>query len=190
MICSIEGCDRPIRSRGWCNSHYLRWYKTGDPEKTRPGRWDGYVRPGCGIDGCDKPAHARGLCTVHGPRMRRHGNPEAGRRFVATGSDASRFASMAERGDAGSCWLWTAGRTTGGYGEFQVGGRTVYAHRWAYEHAHGPIPDGLTVDHVCHNADPACLGGVCDHRRCVNPAHLEAVTLAENCRRGRERVRL
>lgn len=31
MICSIEGCTRPHRARGWCNQHYQRWYKWGDP---------------------------------------------------------------------------------------------------------------------------------------------------------------
>jgi hypothetical protein len=30
--CAIEGCDRPVRSRGWCNRHYQRWYLHGDPE--------------------------------------------------------------------------------------------------------------------------------------------------------------
>lgn len=31
-ICSIEGCNKPILSRGWCNKHYIRWRKYGDPE--------------------------------------------------------------------------------------------------------------------------------------------------------------
>lgn len=29
--CSIDGCDRPVLARGWCNRHYLRWRNHGDP---------------------------------------------------------------------------------------------------------------------------------------------------------------
>lgn len=46
------------------------------------------------------------------------------------------------------------------------------AHRVAYELVVGPIPDGLQLDHLCKV------------RKCVNPAHLEAVTCGENIRRG------
>jgi hypothetical protein len=76
------------------------------------------------------------------------------------------------------CWPWTGSLTPDGYG-------INVAHRKAYELAHGPISDGLVVDHTCHN-DTDCPGGYeCPHRRCQNPAHLEAVSRGENVRRGR-----
>ena len=60
------------------------------------------------------------------------------------------------------------------------------SHRVAYELSNGPIPDGAQVDHTCHNADVSCGGGVnCPHRRCCNPAHLEAVPGTTNRSRGR-----
>lgn len=72
------------------------------------------------------------------------------------------------------CWEWTGSRMRGKYnhGQFSVNGRTVLAHRFAYETLVGPIPEGLKLDHLCRN--PCC----------VNPAHLEPVTLLENLRRG------
>jgi hypothetical protein len=85
------------------------------------------------------------------------------------------------------CWPWRGNRGSTGHGQMRdAEGRIVKAHRIAYELLVGPIPDGLSIDHLCHNADLSCnLGDACPHRGCVNPAHLEAVPIAVNIRRGR-----
>lgn len=99
-------------------------------------------------------------------------------------NDETRFWLKVER--SAGCWLWTATIHRSGYGIFRANGRQVYAHRFAYALHFGSVPDGLEVDHVCHNEDDSCQGGSeCLHRRCVNPAHLEAVTHRENGRRGK-----
>jgi hypothetical protein len=70
-----------------------------------------------------------------------------------------------------TCWLWK-GKKDYGYGRVGMKGTHHRAHRLIYESLKGPIPDGLVLDHLCRN------------RSCVNPAHLEPVTVQENCKRG------
>lgn len=84
----------------------------------------------------------------------------------------------------GGCIVWTASLHTAGYGQIQVNGKVRRAHRVAYELLVGPIPVGMHLDHECHNRDATCPGGLCVHRRCINPHHLEPVTNRENQRRS------
>lgn len=99
---------------------------------------------------------------------------------------------MARTNKTSGCWEWTGTRTQDGYGNFAVYGIRGYgkksmrlAHRLMYAELVQPIPDGMTLDHLCHNADSSCPGGsACRHRRCVNPAHLEPVPHVVNVLRG------
>jgi len=72
----------------------------------------------------------------------------------------------------GECKLWLGAKDRDGYGHRRIGGKLAIVHRKAYEDAYGPIPDGLEIDHLC------------SVRNCYEPTHLEAVTHAENVRRG------
>lgn len=95
------------------------------------------------------------------------------------------FDAKVQRGRPDECWLWTGRRDRNGYGRMSVpGGRSSEpTHRYVYVRDIGPIPAGYQIDHTCHNYS-GCAGGQCDHRRCVNPAHLEAVPQAVNLRRS------
>ena len=66
------------------------------------------------------------------------------------------------------CWQWKGSLTYDGYGSFGGTG----SHRYVYELLVGPIPTGLTIDHLCRNT------------WCCNPDHMEPVTRAENTRRA------
>ena len=81
------------------------------------------------------------------------------------------------------CWTWNGCVGSKGYGSIALNGKSVLVHRLAYELLVGPIPDGLQIDHRCHNDDRSCSGGKCDHRICWRPDHLEAVAGKENVRR-------
>lgn len=81
-----------------------------------------------------------------------------------------RFTSKIQK--TGTCWLWKGTRLKDGYGQFWASGKHVYAHRFSYEMHVGPILPGVCLDHICRV------------RNCVNPEHLEPVTIQENIRRG------
>lgn len=124
----------------------------------------------CSFSGCGRRVRARGLCASHYERQR------MGRPLVPLQEIAPRGATLRQVLDlhsdkSGECWLWTGclGGTSG-YGDLRDprSGRTVRAHRAAYEMEHGPIPEGYEVDHICHV------------RTCVRPDHLQLVTRKQN----------
>lgn len=100
-------------------------------------------------------------------------------RYQMTGPQLRRFLYRIDRNgptpeyapDLDGCWLWTAAKTSAGYGE-TWNGSVIYAHRAAYEHWVEEIGVGMTIDHLCRV------------RHCVNPSHLEAVSQRTNILRS------
>jgi hypothetical protein len=112
----------------------------------------------CTVDGCGNAFSCKGYCNKHYLRFKKYGTPEPGKPTFE-----ERFWAKVEKTE--SCWNWTAGTFATGYGSFDSHKR---AHRVAYELLVGEIPDGMVLDHVCHN------------RRCVNPGHLRVATVKQN----------
>lgn len=147
-----------------CNRHYLRWRRHGDPLVVVHRRYGPDDK--CETEGCSRAPFAKGACRSHYEAARRVCQPVPTRE--------QRFWEKVDKTE--TCWLWTGTKTTlvadRGYGLFRVDGRQTTAHRFAYELAKGPIPDGLELDHLCRV------------RQCVRPSHLEPVTHYVNMMRG------
>lgn len=91
---------------------------------------------------------------------------------------AERVLRRIVKDEVSNCWLFHHALNSRGYPTVAVGRSSRLAHRVVFEALRGPIPAGLTLDHRCR------------HRICVNPAHLDPMTVQENIQRGVEYRRL
>ncbi len=140
-------------------SEYREWWS-----EQRPGIPFGYCWCGCGEPTTRSPYTDRPRRYFKNEPFRyvsghqRRGHPTAH--------------TVEDRGHDTPCWVWQRAKNENGYGTTKVGRRTVKAHRLYYELHIGPIPEGMSLDHLCRNV------------ACVRPSHLEPVSHAENVRRG------
>ena len=119
---------------------------------------------------CGRPAITRDLCKAHYTHLWRSGEFQPLNR-----APHARWAGLVRW--TPTCWLWTGKIGSDGYGRFsitQAGNQRLdtVAHRFGYQIHRGSIPEGLVLDHLCRV------------RHCVNPWHLEIVTIRENVLRG------
>ena len=119
----------------------------------------------CSIDGCERVHYGRGWCQKHYQRWRANGDSLVARQYM---DPEEAFVAYARR--QGACLVWTGSIHHTGYGSLRVDGRSVQAHRYAWERVHGPIPDGMVIDHTCWN------------KACVNVDHLRLASYLENGR--------
>lgn len=127
----------------------------------------------CSETDCEKPVQTRkvGLCAMHYQRLRRYGNPAGSAKATkAARSMLERIGELVQVQDNG-CWLWQGPIGAKGYGRSNLRGKQESAHRMVYEELVGPIPGDDSLDHICRV------------KSCVNPQHLQPVSLAENLRR-------
>lgn len=117
----------------------------------------------CSVSGCERDVYVRALCSTHYHRAKSRGE-------IRRRTPEERFFAKVEK--TATCWNWTAHLNEDGYSKFRMGDKHKFGHRVSYEWFVGPIPEGLTIDHLCRN------------RKCVNPEHLEAVTHKVNVLRG------
>lgn len=151
---------------------------------------------------CDalKRIIARGLCGACYQHAKRAGTLDQFRRARKSPTEALTEAKANETAEG--CWPWPLVQASTGYPQPVIGadGRGHKAYVVVYEDQFGPVPEGLTLDHLCHTRSTTCAGGPsCLHRRCVRPDHLELATALEQaqrrvnvtssaCSRGHERT--
>lgn len=121
----------------------------------------------CTVQDCQRPYKARGWCHTHYEAERRNGRIAVAERLPTW----ERFCANVDF--FGDCWQYDPRKISPvGYGIFSVNRQQIGAHRYIWETLVGKIPENMQIDHMCRN------------RGCVNPDHMEVVTLAENVLRG------
>jgi len=138
-----------VRRTGRLVRHSVAWGSV-DISKQRP------ICPGSG-EMATEPIRSEDR---HGNQITKNGRPKFDKRFWSKVKKTE------------GCWEWLSRINRDGYGAFRVNKQVRSAHRVAYELLIGPIPEELTLDHLCRN------------RACVNPSHLEPVSRGDNIRRG------
>lgn len=167
--CSIDGCIKKINTfkSGYCIMHEKRWRRHGDP--LGGGTFRHPAKPQCIVDGCESKVKSAGYCSKHVHRVNKYGTTEPD--FTARG-DLKRFALGAATLNTDECIIWPyLGSVAHGYGQLFLNGRTVKAHRFVCEIAHGKCPSDKR--HAAHS---------CGVRLCVNPKHLRWATPKENAK--------
>lgn len=163
--CSVEGCQRPHKGRGYCRLHLRRLRENGDPLKATK---DKPFKP-CTIEGCDGKHFAHGWCRKHYLRWWSNGSTEtkSGR---ASKGDLPKFLQDNAAHDGDDCLLWPfKTRHHGGYGGIRFRGVATPASRAMCILAHGEPP---TPEHEAAHG--------CGNPLCVNPKHLRWATAKEN----------
>lgn len=128
--------------------HYQRFLATGTTDKKS-------LPEVCSVDGCGGKVKAKGLCLIHYTRFLRHGTTETS---IVVNDDKARFLKNSKISESG-CWVWQKG-TKNGYGHTMLKGKPQQAHRASWMIFVGDIPNGMQINHKCHN------------RACINPDHL------------------
>lgn len=166
--CILEYCDNNNYIKGLCSAHYTQ-QRRGNAFKPIVIKSNSSLLP-CTFEGCVNNQQAKGLCGAHWRQQNMGRDLEKLRNQVSV---MERVMKNVDKDLNTGCWNWT-GRISGrkhGYPQISVGGRQTMVHRITFEELTRPLVPGETIDHLCRNP------------HCVNPEHLEPISLRENVKR-------
>ena len=163
MQCAFTGCGNKKVCKGMCHGHYKQM-RNGEPLKPLQKRIK--RGPNCEIQDCGSTHHALGYCFNHYQNFKRNGTPFATVIQIHGATTAERIAAYTRKD--GECIRWTRYLNDDGYAQIRDRGSMRSVHTVVFELHNGKVPDGLEIDHLCHNRD------------CVNIHHLRAVTHKQN----------
>ena len=135
--CTVAGCERVIRARQLCETHYCRWKRLGTTElpPKRPTT--------CIVEGCDRPRHViAGYCDPHYYRVKKYGDPLATPIKETVGDNIANSAAHSR-----VTRLW--GGPAKNFPCVDCGGP---ADHWSYDHTD---PDEKTSDEGPYSVDPS-----------------------------------
>lgn len=165
-LCSIEGCGKPAKGRGWCGAHWWRWKNYGDPEALKPPVTKSEF---CCVEGCEEPPNGKkGMCNAHYLRQYRHGDPNIILRAANGTVEQWVQEHLSYEGVECLTWPFAIGRD----GRGRINNREYpQAHRYICFLINGAPPSSV------HEAAHSCGKG---HEGCVHPKHLRWATPVEN----------
>ena len=170
-ICSIEGCDKKVVALGYCERHYRRFRKYGNA--LEPLKMQKYTEDSvCSVGGAECSGRLiLGMCSKHYQRLVKYDDANYVQTIV--GDDEARWNSKWTRTnkviiEGVGCSEFTGWLDKDGYGLIWIEGTKKKTHRHAYERAYGPVPEGMQVQHKCHNPP------------CGEPVHLKVGYAKEN----------
>ena len=159
-ICNIEGCNEKHKGHGYCDKHYQRFKRHGDVTvyfKKKP----------CKVEGCTAIYYGKGYCSKHYQRWIDHDdvNHVRGPKFK---TPIEAYLNCVIKNGDDECWGWKGAKHDFGYGVIHYKKEQLTAHRFAYSHYVGEIPECVFVLHKCDNPE------------CSNPKHLFLGTNLDN----------